>query len=180
MQRSNFGTFLQSLLDINILRSDRYSECFLVVINWEYMLAYINYLWLLCSGSVVNINCRCSVSIIREDKLWYSIFNFPSFSDSLTMTECHKFPQYNSRRIEIKCNYNRKNLLKEEVTIWPVLICEFLIVAKIYQVYRALLAATDCVYSSLAGNWEFMWYYHTYFASRFWNFSDTVSTTQVV
>jgi len=29
-------------------------------------------------------------------------------------------------------------------------------VAKIYLTYRALLAATDCVCSSLAGDWEFL------------------------
>jgi hypothetical protein len=43
MQRSNIGTFLQSRMDVNILRSDRHLERFLVIINWEYMLAYINY-----------------------------------------------------------------------------------------------------------------------------------------
>jgi hypothetical protein len=29
-------------------------------------------------------------------------------------------------------------------------------VAKIYPAYRALLTATDCVCSSLAGDWEFL------------------------
>ena len=43
MQPSNIGTFLQSMLDGNILRLDRHSERLLVVINWDYMLAYINY-----------------------------------------------------------------------------------------------------------------------------------------
>ena len=43
MQPSNIGTFLLSRRDVNILRSGRHSERFLVVINWDYMLAYINY-----------------------------------------------------------------------------------------------------------------------------------------
>jgi len=43
MQRGNIGTFLLSRRDVNILRSDRYSERFLVVINWDNLLAYINY-----------------------------------------------------------------------------------------------------------------------------------------
>ena len=45
MQPSNIGTFLQSRMDLNtcILVCDRDSERLLVVINWDYMLAYIYY-----------------------------------------------------------------------------------------------------------------------------------------
>ena len=43
MQPSNIGTFLLSVMDVNVLHPDSYSQHFLVVINWDYMLAYINY-----------------------------------------------------------------------------------------------------------------------------------------
>jgi len=45
MQSSNIGTFLQSGMDVNtrILLCDGHSERLLVVINWDYMLAYIYY-----------------------------------------------------------------------------------------------------------------------------------------
>ena len=43
MQRRNIGTFLQSKMNINILRSDRHSERLLVVLIWDYIMAHINY-----------------------------------------------------------------------------------------------------------------------------------------
>ena len=43
MQPSNIGTFWLSRMDVNILRPDRHSERFLIVIKWDYMLTYINY-----------------------------------------------------------------------------------------------------------------------------------------
>jgi len=43
MQRGNIGTFLLSRRDVNILRSDRHSERFLVLINSDRVFAYINY-----------------------------------------------------------------------------------------------------------------------------------------
>ena len=43
MQRGNIGTFMQSNMNVSILRSDRHSELFFVVINSDHVLAYINY-----------------------------------------------------------------------------------------------------------------------------------------
>ena len=43
MQRGNIGTFLQSRMNVNILRSDRHSECFLIVTKSVYVLTHINY-----------------------------------------------------------------------------------------------------------------------------------------
>jgi hypothetical protein len=40
---SIIGTFSHSRMDVNILFSNRYLEHFLVVINWDYMLAYIKF-----------------------------------------------------------------------------------------------------------------------------------------
>jgi hypothetical protein len=43
VQRGNIGTFLQSRMNVSILRSDRHSELFFVVVNSDPVLAYINY-----------------------------------------------------------------------------------------------------------------------------------------
>jgi hypothetical protein len=38
-------------------------------LNSDCILAFVNDTWILCSGSVVKINCRCSVAGIGEDNL---------------------------------------------------------------------------------------------------------------
>ena len=43
MQRGNIGTFLQSSMNVSILRSDRHSERFFVVVISDDVFAYINY-----------------------------------------------------------------------------------------------------------------------------------------
>jgi hypothetical protein len=43
VQRGNIGTFLQSSMNVSILRSDRHSERFFVVVISDDVFAYINY-----------------------------------------------------------------------------------------------------------------------------------------